>query len=119
MKWLLSLLWNPIAALDMGGSDGRPSHKKIMGFFAFMVFIGLILIDKLPPLGHTIALISASFGLTAWLYFLASKAATSRERLEQRDVEERYPYGAPTHIFHGDEHHESADLPPRSPDASG
>jgi hypothetical protein len=109
MKWLLLLLWNPVEALDLRDKSGAVDHGKIVGFFSFMTILCVLflyVIDKgrLLPLGHTIALISTAYGWAGWRAFLASKAATSREKLEieQRDIEERHPFGAPTYIFDDD-----------------
>lgn len=112
MKWLLLLLWNPVAALDLNAKGGGVDHGKIVGFFSFVILLSVVLIyvlgkGELIPLGHTIALISASFGWAGWRAFLASKAATATEKFDRRDervdVEERYPNGVPTYLVDDDD----------------
>jgi hypothetical protein len=113
VKWILQLLWNPVEALDLSDKDGKVDHGKIIGFFSFILMLGVVALyvvrrGELIPLGHTIALISASFGWTGWRAFLASKAATATEKFDRRDtrisadIEERYPYGPPVSYFEDD-----------------
>lgn len=111
MKWLLQLLWNPVAALDLEDSAGDIDHAKIIGLFTFVTILAVLFLyvvgkGELLPLGHTIALISTAYGWAGWRAFLASKAATSREKLERKDmnkdVEERYPYGPPAYFIDDD-----------------
>jgi hypothetical protein len=102
VKWLLWLLWDPLSALDLRATTGKPDYAKVVGFFGFIVFIGLILAGFLPPLGHTIALLSVLFGWVGWRTFLKSRAATATEERIVEDSEVRYPYGPPTYHYHDD-----------------
>lgn len=84
MRWLWLLLLDPVAALDLTGPDGRISHGKIIGFFTFLsmfsvLFLYVVRVGELLPLGHTIALISTAYGWAGWRAFLASKVATATE----------------------------------------
>ena len=84
MKWFWLLFLDPVAALDLTGSDGRISHGKIIGFFTFLtilatLFLYVVRMGELLPLGHTIALISTAYGWAGWRAFLASKVATATE----------------------------------------
>lgn len=104
MKWFAWFLWDPVAALDLVGRGGAVDHGKIIGFWTFYTILGALMlyvlgIGELLPLGHTIALISTAYGWAGWRAFLASRTATSREKLEQRQSVEEYPYGPPTYVF--------------------
>ncbi len=92
LPWILAVIWRPDIALDLLDKEGKPDHAKIMGYYAFTVFIVLILLDKLPPLGHTIVLCSVIFGWIGMRTFLASRAATSSEVIQTKlEFGERLP----------------------------
>ncbi len=84
VPWAVRVVVHPDEELDMKDKEGRPDHAKIVGLFAFTVFIVLILMGKTPPLGHTIALLSVIFGWIGWRAFLASRTATSHETIETK-----------------------------------
>ena len=109
MKWLIQLLWNPVAALDLEDAAGDIDHGKIIGLFTFVIVLSVLFLyvvrkGELLPLGHTIALISTAYGWAGWRAFLASKAATARESVKrvEKDVEERYPFGPPSYMIDDD-----------------
>lgn len=79
MKWLLWVLWNPLEALDLLDRKGNPDHGKLIGLVGFVAIYLTIFLDRLPPLGHTIALLSVIFGWAGWRTFLASKTVTASE----------------------------------------
>ena len=79
MKWFWWALWHPLAAFDLIDPRGKPDHGKVMGWIGFWTFIVLILIDKLPSLGHTIALLAAVYGSRVFVAFLRSRAVTAHE----------------------------------------
>jgi hypothetical protein len=81
VPWVLWLLWDPPAALDLVDKEGRVDHGKIIGVLAFASFVTLILRNALPPLGHTIVLYSGVFGWVGMRTFLASRTATSTETI--------------------------------------
>lgn len=86
MRFLLWLLWDPLGALDLRGSDGKPDHGKLIGLVGFVAIYLTIFLNKLPPLGHTIALLSVIFGWAGWRTFLKTRTVTARE--ERQVVEE-------------------------------
>lgn len=79
MRWLLWVLWNPLDALDLRGADGKPDHGKVIGFLGFLAIYLTIFLGLLPPLGHTIALLSVIFGWAGWRSFLKSRTALATE----------------------------------------
>lgn len=80
MKWLVLLLWDPVMALDFcDAKTGRMDHGKLVAFLMFWGFYVLILLGKLPPLGHTITLCAAGFGALTFRTFLRSKTVTDTE----------------------------------------
>lgn len=83
--WILRVVWQPDVELDLLDEQGRPNHAKIMGYYIFSVFVVLSLMDKLPSVGHTIAIISAGFGWVMFRTFLASKTVTSQEEIMRHD----------------------------------
>lgn len=91
MLWILSLLRNPVEALDLKDSNDRPDHGKIMGFVAFIGMFSLsaahVVFDaKLLPLGHMIALGTLAFGWPAWRTFLRARTVTITETLVGGDM---------------------------------
>lgn len=85
MKWLLWVLWNPLEALDLLDKQGKPDHGKVIGFMGFLALYVTIFLRLLPPLGHTIALLSVIFGWAGWRTFLASKSVTASEERQVVD----------------------------------
>lgn len=77
MKWLWLLARDPLAAFDLEDANGGPDHGKLAGFMAFWVFVILIWLDRVPPLGHTIVMFSAAFGSRAFMAFLRSRTVTA------------------------------------------
>jgi hypothetical protein len=92
MRWLIWLLWDPLAALDLLDDLGKPDHAKVMGLFAFLAIYVTIFLNKLPPLGHTVVLGSLAFGWIGWRAFLKSRVVRSRDE----QATHSYPYGPPT-----------------------
>lgn len=87
IPWILKAAWNPPKYLDlMDEKTGRPDHAKVVGVYAFTVFVGLILLRLLPSVGHTIALLSVVFGWLGWRTFLASRTVTSHEAVTRDDT---------------------------------
>lgn len=85
MKWFLLILWDPLRALDLRDRDGNPDHSKVAGFFGFLAIYLTIFLDKLPPLGHTVALLSVIFGWVGWRTFLKSRTVTASETRQVSD----------------------------------
>lgn len=81
VPWIIKAAWDPPKYLDLLGADGRPDHGKVVGVYAFTVFILLILIGKLPSLGHTVALLSVVFGWVAWRAYLKRYSSSSNETI--------------------------------------
>lgn len=71
----LKLLW----AFDLIDNAGQPDHGKLAGFVAFWTFIALIVVGKLPSVGHTIVLFSAAFGPRMFIAFLKNRTVTATE----------------------------------------
>lgn len=86
MKWILWLLWDPLAALDLNDANGRPDHGKVAGFFFAGAFIGLIVFSKLPTLGHTIAIIACGFGSIMFRTFLKAKGESTFAVMQADDI---------------------------------
>jgi hypothetical protein len=84
MKWLVQLLWDPVTALDLTDSKGSVDHGKAIGLLAFSVFVALIVWGRLPPLGHTIALLSAVFGSRVFIGFLKSRTVSVTESIQSK-----------------------------------
>lgn len=89
VPWIVKAVFNPPKYLDLLAPDGRPDHGKVVGVYAFTVFIGLVLLDKLPPLGHTVALLSVVFGWVAWRAYLKRHQSSSSETITRLEGGER------------------------------
>ena len=74
MYWLLWIFWNPLKALDLLDCKGKPDHAKVMGFVGFVLMYVLIFLNKLPPLGHLVAMLAVIFGWVGFRAFLGSRS---------------------------------------------
>lgn len=69
----LQLLLNPVKTLDLVNAKGEPDHGKVLPAIVSFWILTLALLDKLPSVGHTVALLSASFGYASWRTFLSAR----------------------------------------------
>lgn len=81
VPWVVWLLWDFTAALDLVNDQGAVDHGKVVGVVAFATLTSLGFARGWPPLGHMIVLCSVIFGWLGMRTFLASKAATSTETI--------------------------------------
>lgn len=65
--------------LDLHDAAGKIDHGKLVQDATLGVFLVLACMGRLPSVGHTIALLSASFGIRGWLGFLRSRTVTASE----------------------------------------
>ncbi len=112
MKWLWQLIWDPVAALDLVDEVGEIDHGKIIGFFSFasilaVLFLYVVGIGKLLPLGHTIALISTAYGWASWRVFLKARSALVEQKqdavVEMVKLDEAVATTAEPDLFTDDE----------------
>ena len=91
VRWLFATFWLPVAdAFDLVDNAGQVDHGKAAGFLAFWVFVWLVVVDRLPPLGHTIVMFSAMFGSRVFIAFLKSRTVTATETVvENHQITER------------------------------
>lgn len=75
MYWLLTLLKNPLEALDLVDDRGRPDHGKVLPALCLIWLLVLLSVGRPLPLGTVIALGSLSFGYAGWRTFLRSRDA--------------------------------------------
>lgn len=83
IPWILRVVIYPDRELDLLDHEGNPDHAKIMGYYAFTVFIALVLFNRLPSLGWGILLCSVVFGWIGMRTFLNS-------RIARIDIQETY-----------------------------
>lgn len=85
MKWLLLLLWDPVAALDLDDAEGRVDHGKMIGWVMAWAILATLLATggKIPSLGHTITLLAAAQGTRTFIAFLKSKTVTVEGTMQE------------------------------------
>jgi hypothetical protein len=112
MKWFLLLIWDPVAALDLVGDDGKLDHGKIIGFWTFTSILAVLVlyvvgVGQLLPLGHTIALISTAYGWAGWRTFLKARSALVEQKqdavVEMMELDESADQRAEPDLFTDDE----------------
>lgn len=85
MRWLWSLCWDPLRALDLVDAHGRPDHGKLVGFIAFLAVWALLAVQVWRGTPATAAqliiLVTPIFGWVAWRTFLRSKIVTAQEQV--------------------------------------
>ena len=93
MKWLLWLLWDPVAALDLIDTHGKPDHGKLMGFIGFLAVAGVIVLAMYwrlaaPTTAWLIVMVAPVFGWVGWRTFLHSRVVTATEQVTRQVSEQ-------------------------------
>ena len=68
---------DPFYWLDLYDKNGKPDHGKVMGVLAFLIFVGLALVERFPSDAATAMLLTCVFGSRAWMAKLKSNAPAS------------------------------------------
>lgn len=68
----------PFYALDLSGSDGRPSFAKLVTSSVLLSYF----VGHPVPVGSAIVVIASSFGAKMFREFLLSKTVTSHEEVK-------------------------------------
>lgn len=70
MPWLVRLLWDPPAELDLLDKDDRPDHAKIVGFVLTSAFLVFAWFDRLPDFWRMLLIAALGYGWIGLRTFL-------------------------------------------------
>lgn len=93
MNWYFQILLDPVRALDLADPEGKPSHSKVVGLFAFLALYALAWYEVLhTPRGSLdwvkwSLLFAAPFGVIGLRTWFTVKVAQRRETFKKLPTE--------------------------------